>query len=244
MSTLRANITVQPQEIYTTSTTQGADLGAYATTGDGRYFRYAKVGATALVPGSVYQGQANDVVNWNPVGGLGVGQANATGAVSFTVSASTTNAVNVLAGGQATIVAGTGAGYSYQVLSNSAKSSATGMVITLTDPLVTNIGTSTRVNFYPNLYNGVVIWGTTGTAPIAGVAVYPVVAASFGWLQTRGLASVLCGATASPGQNVAVGGLNGTSGAFAPATGSFGIVGISVATANTAEFDLVQLTID
>ncbi len=244
MSTLRADIQVQPQEIYTDSSTQGADLGALATTGDGRYFRYAKVGASALVQGNVYQGPANDVVNYNPVGGLGVGQALATGGNNFTVSASTTLAANVLSGAEMAVVAGTGIGYSYRVKSNSATSAATGASITLDDNIVTNIGVSSRVVFYPNAYNGVVIVGTTPTGPIVGVAAYAVAATHFGWLQTRGLCGVLIGATAAPGQQVASNALNGTSGAVGPATGSYGLVGISVATANITEYDLIQLTMD
>lgn len=244
MSSLRANIQVQPQEIYTSSSTQGADLGALATTGDGRYFRYAKAGATALVPGQVYQGPANSNANWSPVGGLGVGQAQATGQSSFTVSASITLAANDLAGGLMSVAVTPGQGYSYKVKSNSAVSAATGAVITLEDPLVTNLSVASRVVFYPNVYNGIVVVGTTPTAPIVGVAIYPVTAAQFGWVQSRGLASVLIGATAAPGQQVASNGLNGTTGAVAPATGSYGLVGMAVATANLGEYDLIQLQID
>lgn len=244
MSTLRSNILVQPQEIYTSSSTQGADLGALATTGDGRYFRYVKAGATSLVAGQVYQGPANSNANWCPVGGLGVGQAVATGQTSFTVSASITLGANDLAGGVMSVAVTPGQGQSYKVKSNSAVSSATGAAIVLEDPLVTNLSVASRVVFYPNVYNGIVVVGTTPTAPIVGVAVYPVTNAQFGWVQSRGLASVLIGSTAAPGQQVASNALNGTTGAVGPATGSYGLVGIAVATANIAEYDLIQLTID
>lgn len=244
MSTLRNNLQIVPQELYTSSTTQGTDLGALATTGDGRYYRYAKVGATALVPGQVYQGPANSNANWNPVGGLGVGQAQATGQNSFTVSASITLAANDLAGGVMSVAVTPGQGYTYKVKSNSAVSAATGAVITLEDPLVTNLSVASRVVFYPNQYNGIVVVGTTPTAPIVGVAVYPVAATAFGWVQTRGLGSVLIGSTAAPGQQVASNGLNGTTGAVAPATGSYGLVGMAVATANLGEYDVIQLSID
>lgn len=244
MSQLRNNISIMPQDVFTSSSTQGTDLGAFATTGDGRYFRYAKVGATALVPGQVYQGPANSNANWSPVGGLGVGAAAATGGTSFNVSASITLAANDLAGGIMSVAVTPGQGYSYKVKSNSAVTSATGATITLEDPLLTNLSTASRVVFYPNVYSGIVVVGTTPTAPVVGVAVYPVTAAQFGWIQTRGLCSTLIGSTAAPGQQVASNALNGTTGAVGPATGSYGLVGIAPATANLGEYDLIQLTID
>lgn len=245
MSTLRNNVHVVGQEVFSSSSTQQMDLGAFATTGDGRYFRYVKVGATALTPGLVYQGPANDATNLNPAGGLAIGQANATGSYGpFTISASTTLTANQLAGAIMSVAVTPGQGYSYKVKSNSATSAATGASIVLEDPLLTNLSTASRVVFAQNVYNGIVVVGTTPTAPIVGVAVYPVAATQFGWVQTRGLAGVLIGSTAAPGQNVASNGLNGTTGAVAPATGSYGLVGISVATANITEYDSVQLIID
>ncbi len=234
-----------PQDLFTSSSTQGTDLGAIATTGDGRYFRYAKVGATALVPGQVYQGPASDVTNQSPVGGLAVGQAQATGASSFTISTSTTLAANGLAGGFRSVAVTPGQGYNYKVKSNSATSSATGANIVLEDPLLTNLSTASRVVFSLNQYNGIVVMGQAPTAAVVGVAVYPVVAAQFGWIQTRGPASTLIQGTPGSGNAVGANALNIT-GAAGLSTGAilFSPVGYMTATGASGEYDEVFLTLD
>lgn len=248
MSTLRSNIQVQPQEIYTTSSTQGADLGALATTGDGRYFRYVKAGATTLVPGQAYCGPANSNANWSPSGGLTVGAALATGGTQFNLNSSITLAANDLAGAIMSVAVTPGQGYSYKVKSNSAVTSATGSTIVLEDPVVTNLSTASRVVFYPNPYNGVVVLGTTALAPVVGVSVFPVTNAQFGWVQTRGLASVLLQAvsgTPTPGNVVGVN-LANTTGALSTPTGFaiFTPLGALTATGVSGEYDIVNLFID
>lgn len=244
MSTLKQNIQITPQDVFSTSSTQMTDLGALGTTGDGRYFRYAKVGATTLVPGQVYQGPASDATNFSPVGGLAVGQANATGSSSFTVNTSITLTANQLAGGLASIAVTPGQGYTYKIKSNSAVTSATGSVITLEDPLLTNISTASKVVFYPGAYNGIVVLGTAATSTPVGVAVYPVTNAQFGWIQTRGIVSALIGGTPGSGQPVGIN-LANTTGALSLATGTiFTEIGNMTATGASAEYDLVNLTLD
>lgn len=244
MSTLRANIQITPQELFTSSSTAGTDLGALATTGDGRYFRYVKAGATTLVPGQVYQGPASDVVNFSPVGGLGVGQANATGTNSFTISTSTTLTANQLAGGTVSVAVTPGQGYNYKIKSNSATSGATGCLVTLEDPLLTNLSTASKVVLYPNPYNGVVVVGTASTGPIVGVAVYPVVNAQFGWVQTRGPVSALIGGTPGPGTPVGINLANVTGTIAAPTGVIFTEVGNMTATGASGEYDLVNLSME
>lgn len=245
MSTLKNNIQIMPQELFTESSTQGTDLGALATTGDGRYFRYAKVGATALVAGKVYQGPAGDATNFTPSGGLAIGQSNATGSTSFTISTSTTLTANQLAGGFMSTCTTVGNGYCYKVKGNSATSGATGAVIYLEDPLKTNVTTATDVVFALNQYNGIVVLGQAPEASVVGVAVYPVTAAYFGWIQTRGVGSVLIQGTPGSGNPVGANPLNIT-GAAAFATGviTFNPVGYMVATGVSGEYDLVDIRID
>ena len=87
MSTLKSNVSIVPSELFVTTATQGTDLGALVTTGDGRYFRYVLNGAVAMVPGQVYQGPAQDTTNLNPSGGLSVAAA-AVGATQITITSS------------------------------------------------------------------------------------------------------------------------------------------------------------
>jgi len=244
MSTLKDNIKIIPQELYTFSATQGTDLGALATTGDGRYYRYVKMGATTAVPGTVLQAPASDAVNLEPAGGLAIGQANATGSYGpFTISTSTTIAANLLQGAIMSVAVTPGQGYSYKVKSNSATAAATGLSITLEDPLQTNLSTASRVVFQLNPYNGVIITPATLTGPVVGVAVSAIPPAQFGWVQTRGLASVLISGAAAPGAGL-IPTPGGTSGSAGTATGAWPVIGFTSATATTTEYDLVNLSID
>ena len=248
MSTLRADLQIAPQELYTSSSTQGAQLGSLATTGDGRYFRYALAGATSLVAGQVYCGQSNSNANWNPSGGLAVGAATATGATQFNLNSSITLSANDLAGGVMSVVVTPGIGQTYKVKSNTAVAGATGCTIVLEDPLVTNLSTASRVVFYPNPYASVVVLGTTALGPVVGVAVYPVTNAQYGWLQTRGPAGVYIQAasgTPAPGFPVGVN-LANTTGALSTATGFafFTALGTLCATGVSGEYDIVNLNID
>lgn len=248
MSTLRADLQIAPQELYTSSSTQGAQVGSLATTGDGRYFRYALAGATSLVAGQVYCGPSNSNANWCPSGGLTVGAATATGAVQFNLNSSITLAANDLAGGFMSVVVTPGIGETYKVKSNTAVAGATGATITLEDPLVTNLSTASRVVFYVNPYNGVVVLGTTALAPAVGVAVYPVTNAQYGWLQTRGPVGVLLSvASGTPAPGFPVGlNLANVTGAMSTATGFafFTALGTLCATGVSGEYDLVNLIIN
>lgn len=229
------------QDVYTDSSTQQMPLGAYAETVDGRGFRYAKVGGTALVSGKVYQGTALDATNYQPSGGLGVSAAVAVGGTSITTSTSTTWTVNALAGGYASINVTPGQGQIYRIKSNTATSGATGGVIVLEDPIrETALTTSSKFIVAPHPYSGLVIEPGTPTAAIAGVAVNPITAAQYGWVQTRGACSVLFTGTGVAGK--AVGSLTGgTSGSVAPCIAATNILGYHMATGITTEYALIYL---
>ena len=245
MSTLKSNIQIQPQDLFTSSATQGTDLGALATTGDGRYYRYAKVGAATLVPGYVYQGPASDATNLSPSGGLAIGQANATGATDFTISTSTTVAADALNGALMATCTTVGNGYTYRVKTNTVTAGATGLHVYLEDPLLTNVTTATDVVFALNQYNGIVVLGQYPTAAVVGVAVYPVYLGYFGWIQTRGVGAVLIQGTPGSGNPVGANPLNITgSAAFATGVITFNPVGYMTATGTSGEYDLVDIRID
>lgn len=247
MSTLSKQISIAPQEVFVQSTTQGTDLGQLATTGDGRFFRYALAGGVNLVAGTLLQAPAGDATNLNPIGGLSIGQANATGSVGpLTISDSLTVAANLVAGGQMVIVAGVATGYSYQIKSNSAVSGATGLSIVLSDALQQNLTTSTRVALVKNPYNGVIISPATKSGAPVGVAVSNLASGTYGWIQTRGVAPVLTETTGVPA-GVAVGtNLANTAGAVSPSTGFavFSQIGFSVAPSASGQASPTDLHLD
>lgn len=243
MSTLKSDLQIQSEELYSYSSTQAQDLGSLATTGDGRYFRYAKMGATTGVPGQAFQGPASDATNFSPSGGLGV-LAAATGAVSVTLSDSLTITANALAGGIMSVAVTPGQGYSYKVKSNTAVSAATGCVVTLEDPIQVALTTSSKVVFSLNPYNGIVVSGTAPTNAIVGVPVVAIPPSNFGWIQTRGPASVLVGGTLEAGVAVGVN-LANVTGALAAATGViFSKAGSMTATGTSGEYDIVNLQLN
>lgn len=230
------------QGIWEESSTAQAVVGSYVETADGRGFRYAKVGAVATVAGKVYQGTALDATNLQPSGGLGVSAAAAIGDTSITISTSITLAVNLLANGYLSVDVTPGQGYLYKIRGNTAVSGATGAVITLADPLQVALTTSSKVIVAQNTYTGIVVEPGTPTAAIAGVAHRVTTALYFGWVQTRGAASVLFTGTGVAGK--AVGSLSGgTAGSAAPSIAATNILGYHMATGITGEYALIHLTL-
>lgn len=242
MSALKGDILVTPQEIYTVTTTQGTDLGARATTGDGRVYRYALNGAVAVLPGKVYQGAAQDTTNQNPSGGISVAAA-AVGATQITLTSSLTLAANLLSGGFMSVNVTPGQGYTYKVRSNTAVAAAANCVVTLEDPIQVALTTASKVVFSLGAYNGIVVTPATLTAAIAGVGVSPIAVGGYGWIQTRGPVSALVAGTPAVGTGVGCPAA-GTIGAFGAQVAGGAIAGHMLGTGVAAEYDLVQLCLD
>lgn len=242
MSVIKANIQVAPQDLFTSSSTQGTDLGALATTGDGRYFRYALMGAVTAVVGKVYQGPAEDATNQSPAGGLSVAAA-AIGATSVTTTTTVTLAANLLAGGFLSVVITPGQGQNLKIAGNTVASGAV-TTFTLEDPLAVALTTSSKIVVHKNPYDSVVVAPGTLTAAPVGVPTFAVTNAQYGWLQTHGPASCLVtGTLGSAG--LAVGVLvGGTIGSLAPCIAGTPVLGYTMGICATTEYDAVMLQID
>lgn len=238
MSTLKANLLVTPQEIFTSSSTQGADLGAFATSGDGRGFRYALAGGTALVAGKLQQASAEDTSNYQNL----APSATSAGATSITITTSTTVTANALSGGFLSITVTPGQGYMYGTKGNTATSAAAGLVINLSDPIQVALTTSSRIDVIPNPYASVIVNPTTATSAPVGVAIYPVTAAQYGWIQTHGPANVLADGAVTVGTALCAS--NGTAGAVEALAGVQAPVGIALTGIATTEYGSVFLTLD
>lgn len=199
MANLVAPIMIAAQDTVTTSTTQQHRLGTYAETADGRGFRYALVGAVNLVAGNMLQASAQDTAHQQltPV-------AAAIGAtqVSIALGASAA-AANLYAEGWAIVDTTPDLGSVYQISGHAAiLSSGTG-VFTLKEPLRVAWTTSSRISLQRNPYAGVIQSPvTTLTGAVVGNAPAAHTAATFGWIQTRGVAGQLVAGT--PGVGLAV----------------------------------------
>jgi hypothetical protein len=243
MSTLKsAALSIEPQDLFTSSATQGTDLGAFASTGDGRYFRYVSVGATTLVPGTLQQASAQDTTNQNPSGGLAVAAA-AAGTNQVTITSSITLAAGLLAGGFLSVNVAPGQGYTYKISNNSAVASATGCVITLEDNLIVALTTSSKVVVSPSPYTNVIQCpATTPTGVAVGVPVFAIVNGQYGWIQTRGIVSLL--GTAGTAVGSALSPSSGTAGGVITAAAGKQIVAVAQGTFVTTEYDLAVLLLD
>lgn len=185
MSKITSNISISPQDLFSSASTAGTDLGAYATTGDGRGFRYCLAGSVTLVVGKLQAATNQDTALQN----LSVSNA-AAAATSVSITSSIIVTANQLAGGLMTVRSGGGQGYTYRIKGNQAASSTAG-TLTLEDALIVALTSTPVIDLTLNAYSNVLINPATATATPIGVAIYPITNAQYGWIQTKGAIAVL-----------------------------------------------------
>ena len=245
-SSLSSISLIAAQDLLVDNATQQQVLGCYAETADGRGFRYVKMGGTSAVPGKLYVAPAFSQANNSPVGGLAVSAAAAIGATSVTIGTSTTNTLNSLAGGYLVTDVTPGQGQIYRIKGNTATVSATGMVITLDDPLIVALTTASTVVVTVSPYNGVIVSpGGASTGIPVGVATYVITNAQFGWIQTHGPSVVLSGVATSlslPGVPVCPSA--STAGSVIVSTAILPTIGWIMHLFTATEYGLVFLLID
>lgn len=186
---------------FTSSATPLHPLGARGVDRVGRIYRYALAGAVDLVAGNVLQGPAivaNHLANTPP--------AVAIGATSFTYTPGATGgAANYYAGGLLQVDTTPGNGYGYGIDNHAAITSATAFTLNLWtgDPIQVALTTSSRVGLVANVFRGVIQFPvTTATGIAAGIGVYPITAAQYGWIGTWGYFPVLINGTPALGAAV------------------------------------------
>ena len=240
-----ARITSQPQSfpqgLFSEDTVQNADLGAKASSSDGRAWRYVKAGAVALVAGSVFDGPASVANHTN----ITVAAAAAAGASQVTVTLGATAATaNQYANGVMAINDADGQGFTYGIKSHPAAGSGATLVLTLNadETIQEALTTSSQVSLVANQYGGVVIHATTEAGVPVGVAIKDITAGSYGWIQTRGPVSALCAATTGIG--LACSASDTTAGAYELGDGILSPIGYALAAGVATEFNPVFLTID
>jgi hypothetical protein len=192
---------VAARNLFSSSATQEHPLGSRFTTKDGRVFRYCKAGASALVVGNVIQAPAQDTAHQQLTPA-----AAAIGATTFTATlGASAAAAGLYSEGWAIIDTTPGLGYAYPISGHAAVLSSGVITLRLaTDsPIQVALTTDSRVSLQRNPYAGVIQSPvTTLTGAVVGVAVFPIAAAEFGWIQTHGPAAVLVAGT--PGVGLAV----------------------------------------
>ena len=250
MSSLSSDMLINPQDLFDITVSSGstasstiwatnndaAQLGALATTGDGRYFRLAIAGATALVAGNLQQAPVETTGNQ----ALTVAAAVA-GATSVTTVSTVTVSANQFAGGYMVVTESTGIGYQYKIAGHAAAAGAV-VIIYLEDPLQTALAASTtQIDLVPNPFNRVIINPTSATGVITGVAVAATPAYYYGWLQTKGPANVLAQGTIVVGEQVAAS--STTPGAVVATSGVLANVGYAITGIAATDYGAVFLNI-
>jgi hypothetical protein len=198
----------------------------------------AKAGAVALVPGTLVQAPA-EVTNHQNL----TPAAAAIGATQVTVTLGATAATaNQYAGGLLVVTVTPGQGYSYEIDSHPAASGSATLVLTLKDPILVALTTSSRVDLVANEYNGVIINPTTASSNPVGVAVYPIAIGEYGYIQTGGHANVLADGAVVVGTAVVAS--NATAGAVEALTGVQAPIGIAQSGIATTEYGPIHLLLD
>lgn len=232
---LTGPVAVASQAVHSESSVAYHNLGEIAFANDGRAFAYCKAGATALVAGKLQQSSAEDTTNFQALTITNV----AVGATSVTTTDTTTLTVNQLAGGFLTVEEGTtGAGFVYGIAGNTAATAAV-TTITLSDPIVVATTGTAKIDMIPNPYSALVVNPTTATSAPAGVAVYNVTAAYYGWLQIGGVASILNDSGSTVGTNVSAS--NATAGAVEAEVTAQAHVGVAVTGVATTNYGFYKL---
>lgn len=195
-------------DLYTSQTTppSGYYVGQLLWGNNGKAFRYALVGASALVKGNLLQESAEDTTYIN----MAVGTAGVVGDMSLQITNGTATITSQqFAGGSiSSYTAGTVAiGDEYTILGVTGTLTTGGALnVQLDRPLRYAYSTSAKVVMKRSPWSGVIqAPASTQTGMAVGVAIYEIPAAAYGWVQTHGVCSVL-----SDGSTFAIGSDLGT----------------------------------
>lgn len=175
-----------PVALFSSSTDVSLETvtGARFDSSDGREFVLVSVGASNIAAGLLVQSSAVVANHQN----LAASTA-AVGATSITVTLGGTAATaNQYRGGFLYVNAGTGIGQTLKIASHPAQSNGSGtLVITLEDPVqVATSVSDTKVCLLANPALNVIVNPTTPTGQILGATLYPVTAATYALIQSRG----------------------------------------------------------
>jgi hypothetical protein len=187
---LSTQLQITAQDTYEVSTTKLHALGSRAVTADGRNYRYTLNGAVALAAGKIVVSPAAVANHTN----IAVSAAAAAGSTQVTVTLGATLATqDQYADGYLAVVDVAGVGNVYKINGHPAAASAGSLTVNLGEGLAVALTTSSKVSLVNNPWGSVVVSPfATGVAQVAvGVPTTAVAAASYCWVQTGGIASVL-----------------------------------------------------
>ena len=188
-----------------TNTTKKRALGTILELPDGREFKYALNGGSAISSGK-HASSAAMIGNHD----MDLTTAAASvGDTSITVTLGATAATkDQYADGYIYTNDGTGQGQVYRIASNPAADGSATLAVTLAsnDPVSVALDSTTESGLAVNPYSGIVVSPTSVTNRTLGVTATDIAANAYGFVQTKGLASVLVSGTVVAGQPLRVAG--------------------------------------
>ena len=188
-----------------TNTTKKRSLGTILELPDGREFKYVLNGSGAITSGKLTSSAAmigNHDMDLTTA-------AASVGDTSITVTLGGTAATkDQYADGYIYTNDGTGQGQIYRIASNPAADSSATLAVTLAsnDPVNVALDSTTLSGLAVNPYSGIVVSPTSITNRTLGVTATDIAANAYGFVQTKGLASVLVSGTVVAGEPLRVAG--------------------------------------
>ena len=180
---------------FTESSTQLFPLGSKLEYGD-RKFRYAQIDSAVTSSGLTLENKLA-ISNHRDL----VVAAASAGAKSVTVTLGATEAtLDYYNEGYLHINDAVGQGQLLRIKDHPAADASATLVLTLYDPLITEITTSSKADLISSNYKLVNIAATTHVGVIIGVSTIVMAANYYGWIQTSGPCSVLTSGTLVLGQ--------------------------------------------
>lgn len=233
------------EQTFVTSTTEVPPVGALAMIEDGRLYRFVENGATALVASTMVQSMLEIVAD-------STGQAVGTLAAGVTVltgvgSTNNNYAIDLLKLGYVFSDTAADLNPAYRIKSNTLiTAAATTGTITLFVPTTAAIAAASTISYMRSPWRDVIVTvATTPTAIVLGVAVIAIAVDAFGWICSRGPASVLTQGTVVIGDAVSPGTDAGSVRDVAAGTAEVEpFLGKVLKVEATTESSLIFLTID
>lgn len=237
---LTANGTFQ----QTTDTELVTLVGTRWDLSDGREVILVKAGAaTTIAAGKLYQ-DAAIVSNHENCAVTAFTAYSANGnvpaKVTLTLGATAVTA-NQYRGGFLVVNDAVGEGQTLRIASHPAADASASLVVTLEDAPNTALTTASEVSLIPAHGQDVIIFPTTATNVAAGVGLYPITAAYYGFLVSKGIVS--CLADGAPASGAAISPSNAVAGAVEGAVLAQGLVGNALQTAVDTEYRTVFINV-
>jgi hypothetical protein len=229
------------QPVFVQSATKKEEVGTLRILKDGRGYRYAKAGGSALAAGklALSAAVAADVMN------EACANAHAIGDIQFAETiTSATYAADYFAGGYLQINDATGEGHQYKIDSSTAVAAATAITLSLAETIrVALVAATSEFTLVHSPWMAVVESATLGNP--AGITPHVVTAAYYYWIQTKGLALALSGNSDAVGKPVFQGTTTAGSVNGADTASYYPQVGIVMGTAGVSgEYKPIMLNID